>query len=257
MQINWNFKESLFLKFEIGQFDFVVNHILKKVGHSNIVLPLSLNDCAEAWKSQSLANFYSQVDICTTDGMPLVWFFKFCTKTKVERVYGPDLMSHLLKNSNKKISHYFLGSSLTSNQKLRQYLGQNFAHLNIKGFSFLEKDSQEKIREKQLIKEIKLAQPQVLWLGLGSPKQVKLAAIWKKHLPETTIICVGAAFNLLTRYQPKAPVFLQKIGLEWLFRLLVEPKRLWRRYLVTIPQFILGYFVDNFGEWCQKVTFTE
>ena len=110
----------------------------------------------------------------------------------------------------------------------------------------LEKNSQEKLNEQHIIKKIKAAQPHILWLGIGSPKQVELASRWRQHLPNTTIICVGAAFNLLTGQTSMCPAWLQRLGLEWLFRLVVEPQRLWRRYVFQVPSFILELLWHRF-----------
>ena len=237
---NWQLKNTKLL-FYLGSFRSVASNIFKNLGKSLVILPTSLHDCALVWNDSSLAKFYDQVDICTTDGMPLVLGYKIFAKKHVERVYGPDLMAYLLKRSGLKINHYFLGANSKIEKKLLRYLGSNFPNLKISGVSFLEKNLNEIKNEQKILASIKKLSPTVLWIGIGSPKQVKLAVQWKKKLSQTTIVCVGAAFDLLTTHKPMAPIWVKKIGLEWLFRFLTEPKRLWKRYLVKIPRFILSY----------------
>ncbi|MBT3249519.1 MAG: WecB/TagA/CpsF family glycosyltransferase [Candidatus Pacebacteria bacterium] len=229
------------LSFFLGSFRSVADYIFKNIGNSLVVLPTSLHDFASVWDESSLGKIYNQIDICTTDGMPLVWSFRFFGKKSTERVYGPDLMAYLLEKSDSNMSHYFLGANPIIEQKLQQYLGLNFPLLNTTSSSFLEKDSAEIKNEKIVLNKIKEVAPNLLWIGIGSPKQVELAVKWKKDLPQTTIICVGAAFDLITHSKPTAPVLVKKIGLEWLFRLILEPKRLGKRYLVRIPLFIIKY----------------
>lgn len=235
-------KDQLQLNFILGPFDQVVGQLLSQLGRSQIILPTSLNDLAQAWHHQSLADLYQEVDLCTTDGIPLVWFFRQETKQPVERVYGPDLMEKILAEADPQLSHYFLGAAEETVQLLEAFLAEEHPQLKVAGWAILPKNHQEEKMEQALLKELKSLKPDVLWLGLGSPKQVKLAIKYRQYLPQTTIFCVGAAFALLTNHKPQAPSWIRKLGFEWFFRLIIEPKRLASRYLFEIPSFLISYW---------------
>lgn len=86
---------------------------------------------------------------------------------------------------------------------------------------------------------IRRSKTTVLWIGLSSPKQVQLALRWRSKLPGVSIMCVGAAFDFVAQAKPSAPQWMKQLGLEWLFRLVTEPQRLWKRYLVDVPVFLV------------------
>ena len=228
--------------FLVGSFESVAELILEKIAErkSTIILPCSLNDLAIARKSKTASKHYSQVDICTTDGMPLVWWAKWRIKNDVEGVRGSDLMKEILtKTQGSHFRHYFITASDNALTNLQGTLKKLAPKVNVAGKSLLKREYSSKT-EDQILKSIKKEQPTILWLGIGSPKGVELAATWRKHLPDTTIFCVGAAIELVSGAKPSAPIWMQRAGLEWSFRLAVEPERLWKRYLVDIPLFLFS-----------------
>jgi N-acetylglucosaminyldiphosphoundecaprenol N-acetyl-beta-D-mannosaminyltransferase len=232
--------------FLVGSFEQVGQTICQKLSQSVVILPTSLNDLASVWHKPQLANVYLAVDIATTDGMPLVYWFRLKTDLLAERVYGPELTEYILGQSDQSLTHYLLAANAKAELKMRQYIQTRFPKVKLAGSSFLEKNEQEQVKQEQILNQLKQISPDVLWLGIGSPKQVQLAQDWKNELPQTTIFCVGAAFNLLTGLEPMAPRIMRNIGLEWLYRLVAEPRRLWKRYLVRGPVFIIGYLFQRF-----------
>jgi len=226
------------LQFCLGSFESVTRLILDNVHQKTfqIILPTSLNDLSKI--DFNYDKFYQQVDICTTDGMPLVWYFKLTNSDpnlQIERVYGPDLIkyvvsktqthSHALYATNdlvakKTIDHLF---TKTKNKPLILTLPKNNPAHQITS------------NEKQLIK----SKPDIVWIGIGSPFQIQIAARIKKILPQATIVCVGAAFEFISGSKKQAPIWMQKMGLEWLFRLFNEPRRLYKRYAIQIPSYLI------------------
>lgn len=227
-------------RFLLASFAKAVDLLFKKLEPSQkslIVLPCSLHDLA--LQSNSAEKFYQEVDCCTCDSMFLTYFFRFKYKMKIDRVYGPDLMTSILsraQNSAIKGKHFFLSPSLEASEKITKILTKSYSKVDAK-FGFLPKKiSREK--EENVLEQIVSSQPNFVWLGIGSPKQIQLASYLKKHAKGIKIFCVGAAFDFLTGQKKQAPILMQRYSLEWLFRLLSEPARLWRRYLITIPLYL-------------------
>jgi N-acetylglucosaminyldiphosphoundecaprenol N-acetyl-beta-D-mannosaminyltransferase len=241
---------NLFLEshFFFDTYDAVLRSILERVRKraSLITLPCSLYDIAQLASSPDLAQKYRNVDIFTTDGMPLVWWGRWKMGKPVERVYGPDLMrSVLIKFQGKKFSHVFYGSSKRTLKRLHKAIRSFAPKTNILEMISPPFRALTSYEERQYLEIIRRHNPNVLWIGLSSPKQVVLASKWKAYLPNTSIFCVGAAFDLLAGTKPMAPKWMQRMGLEWLFRLLTEPRRLWKRYLFDIPLFLLFSFLSG------------
>ncbi|MBP7700831.1 WecB/TagA/CpsF family glycosyltransferase [Candidatus Woesebacteria bacterium] len=225
-------------KFILGDFESVADNINSKIGKQKtiIVLPCDLHSLAQA-KSNT---FYNKIDIYTTDSMWLTWWFRFKNNFIIDRVYGPNLMLSILKKVKRKnFSSVFLGTDAQTLHKLeKKTLDKN----QFQYYLFIKKSDSNK-KEQEILNKIIKIQPDVLWIGIGSPKQVELAARLKSRLKKTTVFCVGAAFDFITNNKKQAPKFIQQIGMEWLFRLITEPKRLWRRYLIVIPNFIFSTII--------------
>lgn len=230
------------LRFLVGYYHTVKEEIVTQITRrkSMIVLACSLHDVAIASLYPNLIQYYREVDMCTTDGMLLVWWAIFHTRHIAERVYGPDLMkSILVETQGDRFRHVFCGSSLTHLKSLTDRITHIAPKAHIVGVFAPQIELKETTEERSCLQQIVECKPSVLWLGISTPKQVVLAARWKKHFPRTAIICVGAAFDLVSGSLPRAPAWVQAIGFEWLFRLICEPKRLYKRYLIIIPRFIL------------------
>jgi N-acetylglucosaminyldiphosphoundecaprenol N-acetyl-beta-D-mannosaminyltransferase len=182
-------------------------------------------------------------DMVVADGMPVAWVQRWWGATEAERVYGPDVMLALCqKLAGSSASHYFFGGQPDVTLKLIAVLQKRYPGLNIVGHSepmvgeWHSPPDAETLRE--LTAPINAANPSVIWVGLGSPKQ----DLWMHHcrqpLNAPLIIGVGAAFDFISGAKRQAPLWMRRNGLEWLFRLVQEPRRLWRRYLLYNPRFI-------------------
>lgn len=171
------------------------------------------------------------------DGMPIVWLGKL-RGHQLERTCGPDLMDHLLRSSGDgSLTHFFLGGKEGVAERLAERYRNAVPGLRIVGchtppFRPMTPDENAKV-----LSAIKTSGADIVWLGISSPKQ----DIWMRDNVDQlsqTLIGVGAAFDFLSGEVRRAPVWMQKSGLEWLFRLLSEPRRLWRRYFILAPQFV-------------------
>ena len=230
--------------FLVASFSEVTSFLRKQLSlkKSFIVLPYSLNDFYNSEKDYLNNKFYKDIDFATTDGMPLVFYFSFINKLKnlgvkkIDRVYGPDLMEEILSN-DKKFKHFLCGTNENTLVKLEQELCDLNKKIKIVG-SYDPPFAEVNFYKKMVLEKVKKSGAEVLWIGLSSPKQVELASFIKKNHKNIKIFCVGAAFDFLAGTKKQAPKIMQKVGLEWFFRMLTEP-RLLRRYLINIPSFIL------------------
>lgn len=239
--------------FVFGKKKDVTSFLLNKISFQKniVILPTSLNDLAAADSDNDLRKVYRRVNFCVTDGVPLVWFFlikNFFRKNKsaVERVYGPTLMTDILGESKNKFRHFFYGSGEQTIKKLEKKLLSQFPNLQIAGLVSPPFRDLNVTEEKAYLAQIRRKKVDILWLGISSPKQVKIAVKWKRFLPNTSIICVGAAFDYVAGSTSKPPVWMQINGLEWFYRLLTNPKRLSKRYLFDIPYFLIRRFFGLF-----------
>lgn len=178
--------------------------------------------------------------LTTPDGMPMVWMGKLQGEPSIDRVYGPDLMLNLCEYSRtENFSHFFYGGAAGVAEDLTRQLQQCFPGLMIAG-SYSPPFRPLTGRElAELQEQVDRARPDFFWVGLSTPKQERFMAEYLDLLPEAKImIGVGAAFDLLTGRVRQAPRWMQRSGLEWLFRFSQEPRRLGRRYLINNPRFV-------------------
>jgi N-acetylglucosaminyldiphosphoundecaprenol N-acetyl-beta-D-mannosaminyltransferase len=194
----------------------------------------------ESQGNNSLRRVHNAAGLVTPDGMPLVWLARFHGRNHVERVYGPDLMLALCDRSiSKGYKHFLYGGAESVPERLANSLKQRYPELQIVGSyspPFRPLTNEE---DKQTVQAINEANPDVVWIGLSTPKQERWMAEHIGRLTAPVLIGVGAAFDFHSGLKRQAPRWMQRSGLEWLFRLATEPRRLWRRYLVNNPLFTL------------------
>lgn len=177
--------------------------------------------------------------LVTPDGMPVVWMGRYLGCPKIRRTYGPDLMLRLCDEGRKAgLKHYFYGATPEICDKLTAVLKEKFPGLNIVGHSSPPYMPSAELLDPQTLGQINACCPDVLWVGLGSPKQDFWMALNRSMLDVPVLIGIGAAFDFLAGAKPQAPVWMRRSGLEWLFRLCCEPRRLWKRYLLGNVRFV-------------------
>lgn len=177
----------------------------------------------------------------TPDGMPMVWMGKFAGRRQMSRVYGPDLMVEVFGWSrNNGCRHFFYGGKPGVALEIQRKVEERFPGTVVCGCyspPFRALNTEE---EAELVATITRLRPDIIWVGLSTPKQEQFMAQYLPKLDTTLMIGVGAAFDFWAGCVRQAPRWIQRSGFEWLYRLCQEPGRLWRRYLKNNPAFILN-----------------
>ena len=194
----------------------------------------------EAQRDIEFRRILNNALLCTPDGMPMVWLGKLRGHRNMRRVYGPDLMLEVCAwSKNHSCRHFFYGGAPTVAEKLRENLQTQFPHLQVVG-CFAPPFRPLNTREEMQLKEmVATSQPDIMWIGLSTPKQEKFMAEFLPRLNVPLMIGVGAAFDFHAGIVKQAPHWMQRSGLEWFYRLCQEPRRLGGRYFRNNPSFIL------------------
>jgi N-acetylglucosaminyldiphosphoundecaprenol N-acetyl-beta-D-mannosaminyltransferase len=204
----------------------------------NYVCVTPAHGVMDARADPALLRIFNASGLTTPDGMAIVWLLRAQGFRGVQRVYGPDLLlaacGHGLARGWR---HFFYGGAPGVAGELTARLKARFPGLLVAGtyappFRELTPDEERGLREQVLA-----ARPDVLWVGLSTPKQERWMAAHVDSLGVPALVGVGAAFDFLSGRKPQAPRWVQRAGLEWLFRLATEPRRLWRRY-ARYPLFV-------------------
>jgi N-acetylglucosaminyldiphosphoundecaprenol N-acetyl-beta-D-mannosaminyltransferase len=214
---------------------------------SKYVCIASVNNVMEAYDSADFRRVMNQADLVTPDGMPLVWGLKLLGSSGATRVYGPDLTPALLEMAAASgLSVGFYGGSPPTLRSLREVFAKRFPGLQI-GYAFSPPFRPLTAGEdRAIIEEINRSAVKILFIGLNTPQQDYWMAAHKGRV-QAVMIGVGAAFDFLAGTKPQAPRWMMRIGLEWSFRLLTEPRRLWKRYLKHNPRFVALFVLQLLG----------
>jgi N-acetylglucosaminyldiphosphoundecaprenol N-acetyl-beta-D-mannosaminyltransferase len=195
----------------------------------------------EAQHDPELLRIHNDSGLTTPDGMPMVWAARHAGAKHVERVYGPDLMLAVCERAAANgWSSYLYGATDEVLDQLRANLTERYPGLKIVGAyspPFRPMTDEEDAAAVQAIND---SGAQIVWIGLSTPKQERWmdAHLGRVHAP--ALVGVGAAFDMHAGNLRQAPKWMQRSGLEWLFRLVSEPRRLWRRYVINIPKFLFA-----------------
>ncbi len=221
-------------------FESQVNVILEWAQHNNskFVCVANTHMLVEAYKSPAFMTVMREADLVTPDGMPLVWMMKFLGIRNQNRVAGMDLFTslcHLAARAN--VSVCCIGSQAEILEKMESRLKLEFPDLSIAGMDPLPFRAMTVKEDEALIERINASGASIVFVSLGCPKQ----EIWMaQHIGKinAVMIGIGGVFPVYAGIQKRAPQWVRDSGLEWLYRLFQEPKRLWNRYRDTIPPFV-------------------
>lgn len=217
----------------------------KKKQHQLSVLPTSMNDIVGIQKHPELYAAVQQFSIRITDGMPLVWLAWLKGARPVGRLYGPDMMRLIVAEGRRyRLRHYFYGGTPKTLRQLTTQLATQYPGYLVAGSYAPPFRDLTKRELAAVVAAINAVQPDVLWIGIGSWKQVLLAQQLRSLVSVPLVIPVGAAFDFLAGIKQQAPRWMMWLGMEWFFRLCSEPGRLWRRYVLQIPLFIVFSILD-------------
>ena len=193
----------------------------------------------EAHDQPAFQRMVNNADMVTSDGMPLVWSLKALGVSDASRVYGPTLTPIVCRAAAEAgIPVGFYGGSDAVLDRMLGTLADRFPDLKVvyrHSPPFRALTSDEEARE---LEEIRASGARIIFVGLGCPKQERWMASHRGQL-DAVMLGVGAAFDFLAGNKRQAPARVQRLGLEWLFRLVTEPRRLWKRYLYNNPRFVV------------------
>lgn len=217
-------------------------------GERHYVCVTGVHGVMESQRYPDVKRIHNQAGLVTPDGMPLVWINRLNGFSHVERVYGPDFMLAFCGHSLAKgYKHFLYGGGNGVAEKLQLALEKRIPGIRIVGTHtppFRNLTTEEDAEEVEIINH---SQPDVVWVGLSTPKQERWMAKHREKLIAPVLIGVGAAFDFNAGLKRQSPRWIQRIGLEWLFRLMTEPQRLWKRYLINNPLFILLLITQALG----------
>ena len=217
-------------------------------GNKAYVCVTGVHGVSEAQNNKHIKQCHNKAWLATPDGMPLVWIGHWYYKHTVSRVYGPDLMSSICRETaGSNLGHFFYGGNDGVAEELAKTLSIQFPGLKVCGtysppFRAL-KDSEKADLKAHLEK----TKPSFFWVGLSTPKQEIFMHEYLNELHATVMLGVGAAFDFHIGRIKQAPRWMQKSGLEWFYRLCSEPRRLGKRYLKNNPLFLFRIFLQFTG----------
>jgi N-acetylglucosaminyldiphosphoundecaprenol N-acetyl-beta-D-mannosaminyltransferase len=219
-------------------------------GKCTYICVTGVHGLMESRRDPQLRDIHNRAGLVTPDGMPLVWLSRLLGKSHTERVCGRDLMRKLTAVSSLHgYRQYYYGGSEGVVERLTQALTRAHPGLDVAGTRCPPFRQLTREEDDDDVNAINIARPDILWIGLSTPKQERWMATHLGRINAPVMIGVGAAFDFLAGTKREAPVWMQRVGLEWLFRLLSEPRRLWRRYAYIVP----GFAFLAAGEFARQI----
>ena len=190
-----------------------------------------------AQEDPDLFQIHLDADMLTPDGVPLAMIGKW-RGIKVEQTCGANLLDQMMRDSiSSGLKHYFYGGNDGVAEDMVETLRRQYPGVAIVGYGTPPFRPLTDAEFSKLVDDIKVSKADLVWIGLSTPKQEVLMHRLKDHVP-ATCLGIGAVYDFVTGRVVRAPRWMQKLGLEWFHRLLSEPRRLWRRYLVLAPRFV-------------------
>lgn len=217
-------------------------------GGKGYVCVTDVHGVIEAQTDTSFRDILNSSHMTTPDGMPLVWVGRIQGHSEMRRVYGPDFLIEMCSVSAERgYRHFFYGGKPGIADRLADELTARFPGLQVAGTYAPPFRPLTAAEESELELLVAKSKPDVLWVGLGSPKQERFMARYWQKLDAKLMVGVGAAFDIHAGVIKEAPKWLKVSGLQWAHRLALEPRRLWRRYLVCVPGFIWNIGLQLLG----------
>jgi N-acetylglucosaminyldiphosphoundecaprenol N-acetyl-beta-D-mannosaminyltransferase len=205
-----------------------------------VIAIANVHSVMSARRNPDLAATLRQAEVVTPDGMPLLWAMKVTGTDPVDRVTGIDVMRTTIRDGLADgVSHFFYGSTRAVLDGLVCRLQAEFPGIRIAGAISPPFRRLTHLEMSQHVRQIRESGADIVWVGLGMPKQELWMHDVHDAIPGTSLIGVGAAFEWVAGNKSRAPRWMQNAGLEWLYRLAQEPKRLWKRYAVNNPHFMM------------------
>jgi N-acetylglucosaminyldiphosphoundecaprenol N-acetyl-beta-D-mannosaminyltransferase len=207
-------------------------------GGRNYVCVTGVHGLMESRRDERLRDIHNRAGLVTPDGMPLVWLSHLLGKSRTEQVCGRDLMRMLTAVSALRgYRQFYYGGAEGVAEKLKQAVTTGYPGVVVAGVLCPPFRQLTREEDDDVVDTINAARPDIVWVGLSTPKQERWMAGHFGRIDAPVMIGVGAAFDFLAGTKRQPPVWMQRNGLEWLFRLCSEPRRLGRRYAYIVPGF--------------------
>ena len=226
------------------------SRVLQWVSQKNrtYVCVTGVHGIMESQRQEDLKIVHNSAGMVTPDGMPLVYISRAAGHRNCGRVYGPDLMMEVCRESiAHSYRHFFYGTTPQTLHRLTERLHEQLPGLEVVGTYAPPFRQLTNVEREDVVKQINDSRADIVWVGLSTPKQERWMMEYRQYLGASVLIGVGAAFDFHAGTVRQAPRWMQPICLEWLFRLIVEPRRLWKRYLINNPQFLVSLAMQGLG----------
>ncbi|MGG4000399.1 WecB/TagA/CpsF family glycosyltransferase [Anoxybacillus kestanbolensis] len=197
-------------------------------------------------KDKHFKDIINNSDLVTCDGMPIVWVSKLYKNSIPERVTGADITERILLESDiRGLRVFLLGAKPGVAARAAEKIRKRNPQAKIVGYySPTNEELSNELKNQEIIKKINNSNANVLLVAFGSPKQEKWINKYRQNLFPNVTIGVGAAFDFIAEEIKRAPKFIREMGFEWLYRLLKEPRRLWKRYILNDSKFVIYVLLD-------------
>jgi N-acetylglucosaminyldiphosphoundecaprenol N-acetyl-beta-D-mannosaminyltransferase len=224
-----------------------INTVIRE-GRKGYVCLTGVHGIMEARRDPGLKLIFAKALLVAPDGMPTVWIGRLQGFGSIRRVFGPDLMIDIISGTEfRTCTHFLCGGEPGVAEKLRENLLQQFPWIRIVGVHSPPFRPMTDAEESELIARVQSSRPDIIWVGLSTPKQERFMERYLPVLDTKLMIGVGAAFLFHTGALQDSPDWVKHAGLQWLHRLLQEPSRLWKRYLLNNPLFIFCVLLQLTG----------
>ena len=215
--------------------------------YGRYVAAANVHMIVEAVRNPDFKGILRNADMVVPDGMPLVWRGRRQGAVLPRRVYGPELMFEFCRaTQDKGYRHFFYGGAPGVAERLATSLS-SLMRLEVAGMLSPPFKPLSATEDAELVKQINEVRPDILWVCLGCPKQERWMYTHREVLQVPVMVGVGQAFDIFAGTLRQAPVMMRENGLEWLFRLCIEPRRLWRRYLLYNSRFLYYSALERCG----------
>jgi N-acetylglucosaminyldiphosphoundecaprenol N-acetyl-beta-D-mannosaminyltransferase len=217
-------------------------------GHKGYITVTGVHGVTECQRDEELRRIHNESFLSTPDGMPMVWMGRLSGSTLIDRVYGPDMMLNVMREGVAHgWRHFLFGGGAGVAGQLKSCLESRIPGVQIVGLSSPPFRPLNDAEVDALARQVSETRPHCFWVGLSTPKQERFMAHYLPRLDTCLMFGVGAAFDFHAGLVPQAPAWIQWAGLEWLFRLCKEPRRLWKRYFKIVPSFIVRAALQKCG----------
>lgn len=226
-----------------------------KSDRKGYVCVTGVHGVSEAQNDAGFRSILNAAFLNTPDGMPMSWVGRMQGYSAMDRVYGPDLMRDLsAAGVAHGMRHFYYGGKEGVADDLKRKMEERFPGIQIVGTYTPPFRPLNEEEETQLFESVAALKPHFFWVGLSTPKQERFMARYWSRLDANIFFGVGAAFDMHAGQISQAPYWMQRSGLEWFYRLMVEPKRLWKRYLINNPLFLARIALQFCGFRKYKIT---